>query len=147
MRLKDKINEIFDIQFVSIKFWVDSQIVLKYIQNTNRNFPTFAMNCLNDIRLNSNAVNWNFIPGNQNQADSFTRYVSFSVLKGSKLWFYGPEQSNQFIKSEESKINIDDRGLKYNSLINAVQNLPEICQKILLDGNVIILVIQNYYVT
>ena len=56
VRLKDKIVEIFNIQFVSIKFWVDSQIVLKYIQNTNRNFPTFVMNRLNEIRVNSNVV-------------------------------------------------------------------------------------------
>lgn len=31
--------------FVSkIKSWVDSQIVLKYIQNTSCNFPVFIMN-------------------------------------------------------------------------------------------------------
>ena len=56
VRSKDKIAEIFDIQFVSIKFWVDPQIVLKYIQNTNCNFPTFVMNRLNEITLNSNVV-------------------------------------------------------------------------------------------
>ena len=49
MRLKDKIVEKFDIQFVSIKVCVDSQIVLKYIQNTNSNFPIFVINCLNEI--------------------------------------------------------------------------------------------------
>ena len=49
VKLKDKIAEIFDIQFVSIKFWTDSQIVLKYIQNTDRNFEIFVMNCLNKL--------------------------------------------------------------------------------------------------
>ena len=66
MRLKDKIVENLDIQFVSIEFRVDSQIVLKYIQNTNRNFPIFVINRLNEIRLKSNVVDRNFIPGNQN---------------------------------------------------------------------------------
>ena len=56
VRLKDKIVELFDIQSVSIKFCVDSQIVLKYIQNTNRNFPICVMNRLNEIRLNSNVA-------------------------------------------------------------------------------------------
>ena len=130
MRLKDKIVEIFDIQLFSIKFWVDSQIILKYIQNTNRNFPIFGMNRLNEIRLNPNVVDWNFIPGNQNPADLCTRYMPFSILKDSKIWFYGPEQSNQIIKSDDSKVNIDDRGLEYNYLINTVQNLTENCQKI-----------------
>ena len=88
----------------------------------------------------------NFIPGNQTPAGLFTRYMPFSILKDSKIWFCGPEQSNQFIKSDESKVNIDDRGLEYNYLINMVQNLTENCQKLHLDGNVI-LVTQNYYVT
>ena len=60
VRLKDKIVEIFDIQLFRIKFWVDSQIVLKYIQNTNCNFL--------------NAVDWNFIP------DTCTTYMPFIIL-------------------------------------------------------------------
>ena len=130
MRLKDKIVKIFDIQFVSIKFWVDSQIELKYIQNTNRNLLTFVINRLNEIRLNSNGVDLNFIPANQNPEDLCTRYMPFNILKDSKIWFYGPEQSNQFIKPEQSKLNIDDRGVEYNSLINMIQNLTENFQKI-----------------
>ena len=51
--IKRKIVEILDIKFVSIKFWADSQIVLKYIQKTNRNFPIFVINRLNEVRLNS----------------------------------------------------------------------------------------------
>ena len=56
--------------------------------------------------------------------------MPFSIVKNSKIWFYGPEQSNQFIKSDESKVNIHDRGLEYNYLVNTVQNLTEKCQKI-----------------
>ena len=87
------------------------------------------MDCLNEIRLNSNLLNWSFIPGNQNPADLCTIYMPFSILKDSKIWFHGPEQNNQFIKSEEPKVNIDDRRLEYNSLINTIQNLTENCQK------------------
>lgn len=85
------------------------------------------MNHLNEIRLNSNVVGQNFTPGNQNPADFCARY---SILKDSKRWFYGPEQSNQFIKPGESKINIDDIDLEYSYLENTVQNLAENCQKI-----------------
>ena len=59
------------------------------------------MNHLNEIRLN------------QNPADFCTRY---SILKDSKRWFYGPEQSNQFIKPDESKININNIDLEYSYL-------------------------------
>ena len=75
-------------------FWVDSQIVLKYIQNTNRNFPTFVMNRLNEIRLNSDVVDWNFIQGNQNPADLCTIYMPFNILKIVK---YGSVDQNKVI--------------------------------------------------
>ena len=39
-----------------------------------------------------------FIPGNQNPTDLCTRYIPFSILKDGQIWFYGPQQSNQFIK-------------------------------------------------
>ena len=63
----------------------------------------------NKIRLISNVVDWNFILGNQNPVDLCARYMSFIILKGSKTWFYGLEQNNQFIKSDESKVNIYDK--------------------------------------
>ena len=66
------------------------------------------MNRLNETRLNTNVVDWNFIPGNQIPSDLCTRCMPFSILKDSKIWLYGPEQSDQFIKSDESKVNIDD---------------------------------------
>ena len=130
VRLKDKIAEKFYIQFVSIKFRVDTQIVLKYIPNTNRNFPIFVVNHLNETRLNSKVVDWYLIPENQNPADLRTRHMPFSILKDSTTWFYGPEQSNQFVKSGKSKVNIDDRGLEYDYLVNTVQTLTQNCQKI-----------------
>ena len=87
------------------------------------------MNRLNESRQNLSVVDWNFIPENQNPADLCTIYIPFSILKDSKIWFYGPEQSNQFVKSDESNVNIDDRGLGYNYLVNTVQNLTENCQR------------------
>ena len=46
MILKDKTAESFDIKFSKIKFWVELQILLKYIKNTSLSFPVFAMNHL-----------------------------------------------------------------------------------------------------
>ena len=71
-RLKDIIIEIYGIKFSKLNVRVDSQIVLKYIQNTNRHFLVFIMSRLNEVRLNSNTSNWKFIPGNLNRADLCT---------------------------------------------------------------------------
>ena len=42
------------------------------------------MNRLDEIRLNSNVVDWSFIPGDQNPAALCTRCIPFSILKDSK---------------------------------------------------------------
>lgn len=116
VRLKDTIVEIFNIQFVRVMFWVDSQIVLNYIKNTSRKFPTFVMNRLNEIRLNSNISDWNFISGNQNPADLCTRYTPFSILKSNKTWFYGPEIDNLVIPNDETENSITDTEEDHSSV-------------------------------
>ena len=77
------------------------------------------MNHLDEIRLNSNAVDWNFTPRNQNPVDLYTRYMPF-----------GLEQSHQFSKCKEPKINLHHREFECNYLVNTVQNLTENIEKI-----------------
>ena len=78
VRLKDKIIEIYDIKFSKTNFSVDSQIF---------QFLIFIMNRLNEIRLNSNIFDCNFIPGSLDPADLCTRYTPFNQLITSQLRF------------------------------------------------------------
>ena len=104
--LKDIIIEIYGIKFSKLNVWVDSQIVLKYIQNTNRHFLVFIMSRLNEVRLNSNISDWKFIPGNLNRADLCTWYNSFSQLKTNKLRFNDSEYVRE--KAGESILDLEN---------------------------------------
>ena len=104
--LKDIIIEIYGIKFSKLNVWVDSQIVLKYIQNTNRHFLVFIMSRLNEVRLNSNTSNWKFIPGNLNRADLCTWCNPFSQLKTNKLRFNDSEYARE--KAGESILDLEN---------------------------------------
>ena len=105
-RLKDIIIEIYGIKFSKLNVRVDSQIVLKYIQNTNRHFLVFIMSRLNEVRLNSNISDWKFIPGNLNRADLCTWYNPFSQLKTNKLRFNDSEYARE--KAGESILDLEN---------------------------------------
>ena len=105
-RLKDIIIEIYGIKFSKLNVRVDSQIVLKYIQNTNRHFLVFIMSRLNEVRLNSNISDWKFIPGNLNRADLCTWYNPFSQLKTIKLRFNDSEYARE--KAGESILDLEN---------------------------------------
>ena len=104
--LKDIIIEIYGIKFSKLNVRVDSQIVLKYIQNTNRHFLVFIMSRLNEVRLNSNISDWKFIPGNLNRADLCTWYNPFSQLKTNKLRFNDSEYARE--KAGESILDLEN---------------------------------------
>ena len=105
-RLKDIIIEIYGIKFSKLNVRVDSQIVLKYIQSTNRHFLVFIMSRLNEVRLNSNISDWKFIPGNLNRADLCTWYNPFSQLKTNKLRFNDSEYARE--KAGESILDLEN---------------------------------------
>ena len=104
--LKDIIIEIYGIKISKLNVWVDSQIVLKYIQNTNRHFLVFIMSRLNEVRLNSNISDWKFIPGNLNRADLCTWYNPLSQLKTNKLRFNDSEYARE--KAGESILDLEN---------------------------------------
>lgn len=86
VRLRDKIIEIYDIKFSKTNFSVDSQIF---------QFLIFIMNRLNEIRLNSNIFDCNFIPGNSDPSDLCTRYTPFNQLITSQPRFRGSEYTEE----------------------------------------------------
>ena len=47
------------------------------------------MNCLNEIRVNSNVEEWFFVPGELKPADHCTHYLQFSVLSLKSNWIAG----------------------------------------------------------
>jgi len=71
-------------------FWVDSEIVLRYIQNEDRRFHVFVANRVGVIRQLSEPSQWNHISGCDNPADIITRGQYVDSVDYQK-WYDGPD--------------------------------------------------------
>jgi len=71
-------------------FWVDSEIVLKYLSNSSRRFQTFVANRVGAIQKLTSVDQWNFVPGVINPADLITRGKEMSPMEENR-WFQGPD--------------------------------------------------------
>ncbi|KAJ8041442.1 hypothetical protein HOLleu_12255 [Holothuria leucospilota] len=83
------LREELDIVIDRSYFWVDSEIVLKYINNDSRRFHVFVGNRVSMIRQLSSPCQWNFIPGKLNPADALSRGQALANLD-QDIWFGGP---------------------------------------------------------
>ena len=80
------------------KIWINSNVTLSYIRNLSRRISIDIMNCLHEIKLNSNVNNWCFIPRKNNLADWCTCCNPLTSLTLSSLWVKEP----QFLYKNES---------------------------------------------
>ena len=62
-------------------------------------FPVFAMNRLNEIRLHSTPEQQHYVPTSQNSADFCRRFIQFSKLKFDQSWLNGPPLLEQQVNS------------------------------------------------
>lgn len=85
-----------DLQICNSHFWVDSEIVLKYILNENRRFHVFVANRIGLIRELTNPSQWHHIAGKDNPADVVSRGINPKDLDVDQ-WCNGPE----FLRKEE----------------------------------------------
>ena len=87
-----------DVHIDQSYFWVDSEIVLKYIYNEAKRFHVFVGNRVSLIRQLTMPSQWVHIPGNINPADVVSRGQTVSKLD-QDTWFNGPSFLREY-KSE-----------------------------------------------
>ena len=63
----------FNLGEVTPYFWTDSKVVLSYIRNDTSRFKTFVANRIYQIKENTNAEQWSYIPTRENPADDASR--------------------------------------------------------------------------
>ena len=88
-------------------FWVDSEIVVKYITNDSKRYQVFVANRVSEIRSLSEPNQWHYVPGSLNPADIVSRGVGPAALVASE-WFSGPSFLHTY-KSEWNVRSIDDK--------------------------------------
>ena len=95
-----------DIEITASYFWVDSELVLKYIKNTNKRFHVFVGNRVSLILQLTKPEQWNFISGKNNPADIISRGQNIDGLD-TNTWFKGPPFLRTY-KNEWQNIEIQN---------------------------------------
>ena len=72
-------------------FWIDSQVVLSYINNNWKRFKILVVNRVQFIKENSNVSQWMYIESKSNLADNTSRGLSPSNQEKVKHWIKIPE--------------------------------------------------------
>jgi hypothetical protein len=75
-----------DLVLLDSVFWVDSQIVLAYINSPSRRFRTFVANRVAAIQTHTEPSQWRYIRSSDNPADLLSRGGTISPP-----WFAGPD--------------------------------------------------------
>ena len=63
----------------AVKFWTDSEVLLKWITNPDLHLSRFIKRRIDKIHLVSSPESWGYIGTLQNSADVGTRKISFNV--------------------------------------------------------------------
>ena len=74
----------------SVRFWSDSEIVLKWLASENRRYSSFVHHRVNEVTEASSADDWSFISGIDNPADDCSRGLRPTQLHHHHRWFEGP---------------------------------------------------------
>ena len=82
--------EELDIDNLTVRFWVDSMIVLGYIQNDVKRFRTYVANRSKKIRNMTKKECWRHVLTDENPADDASRGLAVSDTEKVDRWFNGP---------------------------------------------------------
>ena len=86
------LKEELGIPDLSVKYWVDSTIVLGYIRNETKRFRTYVANRVKKIRSMTAKEDWGHVYTHLNPADDCSRRLSVFDEEKVDRWFYGPQQ-------------------------------------------------------
>ena len=71
-------------------YWIDSQIVLAWIQKDPQQLKTFFQNRVSAIQSATHKSRWNYVRTHQNPADHASRGLSPRQTVQNHLWWEGP---------------------------------------------------------
>jgi len=105
-QMNEVIQKEMELEISLTRYYTDSQIVLAYIQNTQKRLKTFVANRVSQIHCQSKASEWRFIPGKKNPADMMTRGMSPAELMKNNIWIEGPKMLRDE-NEEEKKVEVE----------------------------------------
>ncbi|KAG5684073.1 hypothetical protein PVAND_013322 [Polypedilum vanderplanki] len=72
-------------------FWCDSEVVLRWIWNTNLKLPRFAISPISEILETTEINQWRYVDTKLNVADLATKFQTHDFSDPHSVWFIGPE--------------------------------------------------------
>lgn len=88
--VSNMLKEELDLKIDREYFWIDSQVVLGYINNEARRFHVFVANRVQRIREITDPKQWHYVSTEENPADHASRGLKAEELINSS-WFTGPK--------------------------------------------------------
>ncbi|XP_065083408.1 uncharacterized protein LOC135705561 [Ochlerotatus camptorhynchus] len=92
-RLINNVASAINQLFFEIRAWVDSSVVLAWLNGGASRWKTFVANRVAEITTHLPAVNWSHIASEQNPADLISRGASPEQIQHNSLWWNGPAWS------------------------------------------------------
>ncbi|KAG5670377.1 hypothetical protein PVAND_000647 [Polypedilum vanderplanki] len=71
--------------------WTDSEVVLRWIQNSNMALKAYAKSPIEEILTKTNKIEWLHVPTKLNVADIATKFKRFDFADSNSIWFSGPK--------------------------------------------------------
>ena len=111
-------------------YWVDSKIVLRYLNNDSKRFRIFVANRKTKIRDLTTKEQWRYVSTKENTGDYASRGISVQQEREVSRWFKGPEflyQPKECWSDEQVTVSIsdDDPEVKKEIKVNTVQLIAE----------------------
>lgn len=133
-KLMDKIKNCLSDHKVSVYGWVDSMVVLGWLNGDADRWKPFVANRVKQITALMESSCWRYVKSEENPADCASRGLSPSQLEKHSLWWQGPT----WLSTYETKINEEQPysttlDLKQTKQVNTIQmsNNNEIIDQLL----------------
>ena len=89
-KLLPRIASFLQVEEANTYYWIDSQIVLAWIQKDPQQLKTFVQNRVSAIQSATHKSRWNYVRTHQNPADHASRGLSPRQTVQNHLWWKGP---------------------------------------------------------
>ena len=91
VKVASMLKKELDLKISEEVYWTDSQVVLGYLANKNKQFHTFVANRIQTVHELSDISQWRYVPSKDNVADLASRGVSASKFSSDSEWLTGPK--------------------------------------------------------
>ena len=90
VRLATTIKSEMRINIGTKTFWIDSEIVLRWINSVHCRYSDFVSHRISELLDKTSPSQWRFVPGEQNPADLCTRGILPKAFDHRHQWISGP---------------------------------------------------------